>query len=191
MAGTSILAAYGGKPLFSEDCPLCGDYGCHLWFRPALGCPRDAAKSIAGQSCGAFRADASAFLAAVQQPLTRSGSTIPDKVISLPLERKRLAERGAGQSALFAEVVARDLGDNHSAFDLPTVGDTPLPLGRHCAAPLRNARGAFACTESPKGLRIAIVDEVMTRGTTMSEAARVLMSAVAAVAPSEIAMVPF
>lgn len=118
-----------------------------------------------------------ALLAAVRQHLLQNGSALPDRVIALPLARKRLAERGFNQSALLAEIAARDLGVAYAARDLRKIRDTPPQAGLDRAARLKNVRGAFDCGESMEGLRIAIVDDVMTTGATMSEAARVLKKA--------------
>src|SRR5258708_6300393 len=44
----------------------------------------------------------------------------------------------------------------------------------------RNVRGAFRCTRPLAGLRIAVVDDVMTTGATLDEMARTLKAAGAA-----------
>jgi len=41
----------------------------------------------------------------------------------------------------------------------------------------RNVRGAFAARSNVRGARIALVDDVMTTGATLSEAARTLVDA--------------
>ncbi len=222
MAGTSIFGNARTKPLFSQDCQLCGVRtgaslcrNCErdLPHRMAGNCPRCAAHSPAGQFCGACLAEAPAFdetvaafgyafpldrllqsykfnenlsltsvfsaalLAAVQQRLQRPGAALPDRVIALPLARKRLADRGFNQSALLAEFVAKKLRIAYAPRGLLKVRDTPPQAGLDRAARLKNVRGAFDCGESLSGLRIAIVDDVMTTGATLSEAAKVLKKA--------------
>ena len=118
-----------------------------------------------------------ALLTAVRQHLLRTGSVPPDRIIALPLARKRLAERGFNQSALLATNAARGLGIAYAPQGLLKVRDTPPQAGLDRAARLKNVRGAFDCAESLTGLRIAIVDDVMTTGATLSEAARVLKNA--------------
>ena len=44
----------------------------------------------------------------------------------------------------------------------------------------RNVRGAFACSDDVRGLRIALVDDVMTTGTSLDELAQTLKRAGAA-----------
>ena len=117
------------------------------------------------------------LLAAVRRHLLQSGSALPDRVIALPLARKRLAERGFNQSALLAKIAAGDLGIPYAPHALLKVRDTPPQAGLAREARLKNVRGAFACGESLAGLRIAVVDDVMTTGATLSEAARVLKKA--------------
>jgi ComF family protein len=95
----------------------------------------------------------------------------------LPLARKRLAERGFNQSALLAELAAKELGIGYAPHGLLKVRDTPPQAGLDRAARLKNVRGAFDCGESLAGLRIALVDDVMTTGATLSEAAKVLKKA--------------
>ena len=51
-----------------------------------------------------------------------------------------------------------------------------LPYGER----QRNVRGAFRCTRSVDGARIAVVDDVMTTGATLDEIARTLKAAGAA-----------
>lgn len=118
-----------------------------------------------------------ALLAAVRGQLLQTGATLPDRIIPLPLAAKRLAGRGFNQSALLAGVVARELGAAYSPRGMLKVRDTPPQAGLDREARLKNVRGAFECGESLAGLRIAVVDDVMTTGATMSEAASVLKKA--------------
>ena len=118
---------------------------------------------------------AEALFAAVQEK-----QSAPDLIVPLPLARKRLAERGFNQSALLAERVARRMGVPYIAQGLLKIRDTPPQAGLDRAARLKNVRGAFACEQSLEGKHVAIVDDVMTTGATLSEAARSLKSSGAA-----------
>ena len=106
--------------------------------------------------------------------------SVPDLIVPLPLARKRLADRGFNQSALLAERVARRIGVPYIAQGLLKIRDTPPQAGLDRAARLKNVRGAFACERSLDGKHVAVVDDVMTTGATLSEAARSLKKSGAA-----------
>jgi len=119
-----------------------------------------------------------AMVQSVQQLAGRNElSNLGDAVlVPVPLAPKRLAERGFNQSALLASAVGR-------ALDVPVVHDrlrrvreTPPQSGLDGAARRRNLRGAFACDESLHGKQVILVDDVMTTGTTIGEAAEVLLA---------------
>jgi ComF family protein len=99
-----------------------------------------------------------------------------ERVIPVPLSAARLRSRGYNQSA----EIARHLG---RAVDLAACvrgRDTPAQVELPYAERRRNVRGAFACTRSLAGERIAVVDDVMTTGATLDEIAGVLKGAGAA-----------
>ncbi|MEO8104630.1 MAG: ComF family protein [Betaproteobacteria bacterium] len=120
---------------------------------------------------------AAAMLVAVREQFSRTGLALPDRVVPLPLARKRLAERGFNQSALLASIAARELGIGYASRGLLKVRDTSPQAGLDRDARLKNVRGAFDCGESLAGMRIALVDDVMTTGATLSEAAKALKEA--------------
>ena len=103
----------------------------------------------------------------------------PVLVIPLPLAPKRLAERGFNQSALLGAEVSKILGLRFEARGMLRVRETPPQTGLNREARLKNVRGAFDCTQRLDG-HVAIVDDVMTTGATLSEAAKVLKKAGAA-----------
>jgi len=121
-----------------------------------------------------------ALLAAIESRAARTSRTLPARIIPLPLANKRLAGRGFNQSAELAEAVAKKLRVPYSACGLLKIRDTPPQSGLGRQARLKNVRGAFECgdlNDIPAGQHIAIVDDVMTTGATLSEAARVLKKA--------------
>ena len=105
------------------------------------------------------------------------GAARPDLLIPLPLAPKRLAERGFNQSALLGEQVSRALGMRFEARGMLRIRETPPQAGLGREARLKNVRGAFDCAKPLDGMRVAVVDDVMTTGATLSEAAKALKKA--------------
>lgn len=106
--------------------------------------------------------------------LKRNAAIMPDAIIPMPLARKRLATRGFNQSALLAREIGKKLGVKVESHGLLRVRETPPQAGLDRTARLVNMKGAFDCAQNLAGLRIALVDDVMTTGATMSDAARAL-----------------
>lgn len=106
-----------------------------------------------------------------------SGSEMPDVVVPLPLSRRRLRDRGFNQSM----EIARALPAALSSLVDPTTLHRPMDAGPQAALPLdaraANVRGAFLAVRPLAGQHIALVDDVMTTGATLREAARALHAA--------------
>ncbi len=109
---------------------------------------------------------------------TRLSTTIalPDVLIPVPLSSLRLAERGFNQASEIARPLGAYLGvpvrpavlrirHTHPQADLPF------------AARRKNMRNAFHVCTDIAGLRVALVDDVMTTGSTLNELARTLKRA--------------
>lgn len=103
-----------------------------------------------------------------------------DALLPVPLHWRRRWRRGFNQ----AEVIAAELG---RAMDLPMRRllqrrrATPPQQTLGAAERARNLRGAFAPTQPVAGLRLALIDDVVTTGATADELARTLLEAGAAV----------
>jgi ComF family protein len=109
---------------------------------------------------------------------------LPDLVLAVPLAPRRLAERGYNQAWELARRVARGVGCAAQArlLERPVDGAHQAQLSR--AARLTNLRGAFFVAPQRRaalqGRHVAVVDDVMTSGATLSEAATTLRRAGAA-----------
>lgn len=179
---------------------LCGACDADL---PRLGgelCPRCALQSPGGQICGrclaqpphydatvaalayAFPADALVQALKFRGELALSSllgklladritpATV-DRVIAVPLSPARLRERGYNQSVEIARHVAP------AKLDLDTcvrTRDAPAQMGLPFDERRRNVRGAFECTRTLVGERVAVLDDVMTTGATLDEVAGAL-----------------
>ena len=114
----------------------------------------------------------------------REREATPPLVVAVPLSDARLRERGYNQAWQLARRVAPKLGGIAERSLLLRIRDTPhqiaLPPGERAG----NVRGAFAVEPrrigDVRGRAVALVDDVMTTGSTAAEIARVLKQAGAA-----------
>lgn len=117
------------------------------------------------------------YLAATHIAEAYGDDSLPDLLVPVPLSRRRLARRGYNQSAVLATWIGRELSIPISTSILRrarhTVAQTTLSRRQR----LLNVRGAFAADVKLDGARVAVVDDVMTTGATLSQAARVLTRA--------------
>lgn len=99
---------------------------------------------------------------------------LPCLLIPIPLHRHRLRERGFNQALELAKIVTKQtqaiaLGSQALRRDKPTLAQSDLPAAKR----YRNIRGAFV--GAPVGVKhVALLDDVVTTGATVSEATRVL-----------------
>lgn len=180
---------------------LCPNCSADLPLLPEHRCPQCALPSPAGLTCGAclkkphefqgteavyrygFPLDvliqhckyggaqelSDLFAAALAHRL--HGHTLPDLIVPMPLHAARLRDRGFNQ----ALEIGRRLGNR---IHLPChhacrrVRDTPPQAGLDLKGRQRNLRGAFICDDSLAGKRIALLDDVMTSGSSLNELAK-------------------
>lgn len=110
--------------------------------------------------------------------LARRASAPADAlVVAVPLDAARAAQRGYNQSLLIARAYCRAAGAVLAADALRRVRATAPQQSLALAERRRNVRGAFACQRNLAGQTILIVDDVMTTGSTVDEAARALKAA--------------
>ncbi|MBI3698328.1 MAG: ComF family protein [Acidobacteria bacterium] len=103
-----------------------------------------------------------------------------DLLAPVPLHRKRQWERGFNQAELLASELGRICGIPVDGVLLRRERATETQTGLAHNQRRLNVRGAFAARRPVEGRHVALVDDVITTGATMSECARVLKQAGAA-----------
>ncbi|KWR90061.1 amidophosphoribosyltransferase [Cupriavidus sp. IDO] len=156
-----------GQPAFDHACTL-GDYappqdGLVLALKFGNVLP------LAGWLAAALAARLpAAWAAAHLRP--------PDLLAPVPLSPQRLAERGFNQAWEIARPLARALGLPSDPVLLRRRRDTATQHTLDLASRQVNLRDAFRLSRprSLAGRHVALVDDVMTSGATLDEAARML-----------------
>jgi ComF family protein len=100
-----------------------------------------------------------------------------DLLLPMPLHPSRLATRGFNQAAEIARRLSPRLGIPWLADACQRVRNTPSQAGLDLKARQRNLLGAFACDHDLRGKRIALIDDVMTSGSSLNELARITRKA--------------
>ena len=95
----------------------------------------------------------------------------------MPLHPQRIRERGFNHATEIARDLARQLKLPLDPTLCQRIRDTPPQMGLKHAARRRNLRGAFTCSSDVRGQHIALVDDVMTTGTSLDELATTLKGA--------------
>ena len=102
---------------------------------------------------------------------------VPDLIIPVPLHRWRLARRGFNQALEIALPVAAGLGLPLRPDICRRIRHTREQTALTGVARYQNMRDAFRATTGLSGRHIAIVDDVVTTGSTVAATARALQSA--------------
>ncbi|NLG26005.1 MAG: ComF family protein [Clostridiales bacterium] len=190
-------------------CPGCGDLrgtddgwlcrDCAAQYAPEYACERDEWRPGVGVTAtySALRYDAVARglihsfkfrcerrlagrmadeMAALYRALCPSP---PDCLAPVPLSRARMRERGFNQAALLAAHLSDRIGVPVNDC-LARTRDTPRQSRLTGGARRENLAGAFGCRGEVAGLRVMLVDDVITSGETVRHCAIALRAAGAA-----------
>jgi ComF family protein len=101
----------------------------------------------------------------------------PELILPVPLHPQRLRERGYNQSLMLAKPIARRLGVPLEPGLIVRQRATASQSLLSADERRRNVRGAFAIIQPLRVHHIAIVDDVVTTGSTVNELARELRRA--------------
>lgn len=110
--------------------------------------------------------------------LAAMGAYRPQALVPVPLHWRRQLWRGFNQSRMLADDLSRQLGGIPVAPMLRRSRPTPAQSNLPAASRGANVRGAFIARRPACRLRhVALVDDVMTTGTTLDACARALNKA--------------
>jgi ComF family protein len=105
------------------------------------------------------------------QRLSLRVEPLPQLLIPVPLHRTRLMRRGYNQAQELARVIARSLAIELAPHAAKRVRTTPDQIGQTRAQRRKNLHGAFLVDQCVFGKHIALLDDVMTTGATLTELA--------------------
>ena len=105
-----------------------------------------------------------------QQPL-------PEALLPMPLHPARLRQRGFNQSRLLAGYLSKALQIPLNTQDWRRIRDTPHQTGMSAQQRRRNIKGAFEFVSKVHYRHLAIVDDVVTTGSSVNELTRQLRRA--------------
>jgi ComF family protein len=108
--------------------------------------------------------------------IKHSGPPLPDVIFPVPLHRRRQFSRSFNQAEVLACPVAGELNIPLVRGALKRSRGTRAQSGLTAAERRKNIRGAFICHQVLQP-HVALVDDVLTTGTTLAECARAVLRA--------------
>lgn len=99
---------------------------------------------------------------------------LPDYLIPMPLHPAKLKSRGFNQAQLIAALLAKSLDLSLLTHACHRLRDTPSQTSLPWKERSKNVRGAFGCDVDLSEKHIALVDDVLTTGTSLNALADVV-----------------
>jgi len=97
-----------------------------------------------------------------------------DILIPVPLHIKKLRQREFNQSAILAKELAKAWNTPLSIASLIKIKDTMDQASLEAKDRFYNIKDAYSVIKEVKGLKVGLVDDVVTTGSTLMECAKVL-----------------
>ena len=157
-------------------CAFCGEWPRELaWAASAVWLDEGPARNLVhALKYGGWRIAAPPMAERIR---IRGGARLRarDALVPVPLGTARLRERGHNQAALLARALGRALGVPVLEDALRRTRETRTQTRLTPAERWRNVAGAFAADAGDvAGMRVALVDDVLTTGATLGAAATAL-----------------
>jgi len=115
-----------------------------------------------------------ALFAEILKPRVRSASQHVDAILPVPLHFSRLRQRGFNQALELARPLAKMLELPLLASQISRQKNTLEQSSLHAKQRRNNLRNAFVIEQDIPYKSVAIVDDVMTTGSTVEELSRIL-----------------
>ena len=163
----SLCPGCGRSSPKNQLCALCQKAPCH-WDRahaPLLYLPPLAGMVLQLKFSRQFhyaRTLANLFIETLPE------GPLPDLILPVPLHPWRLLRRGYNQSTELAKILSERLGIAYSPYCLKRIKYTPPQSESKKSARKSNMKDAFALKRPIKAQHIALVDDVLTTGETLS-----------------------
>jgi ComF family protein len=100
-----------------------------------------------------------------------------DALVPVPLSVSGLRKRGFNQSLLLAHAIAKKRKLRIIGDGLIKKSEIPPQLGLSAQQRQKNIKGAFRAVRNFSGMRVLLIDDVMTTGATANECSSQLLKA--------------
>ena len=111
------------------------------------------------------------------ETIKRRTQPLPQILLPVPLHAARMRKRGFNQAQELARVLTRKLQVPSHPDWAQRLHDTPDQIGLSAGQRRRNVKDAFKVDARIKGMRVALIDDVMTTGSTLTELTRACIKA--------------
>ena len=116
---------------------------------------------------------ANSLVSAVIDPF-RTGKPMPEVLLPVPLHRNRLLDRGYNQAFEIARTLSHLLGIPVDTHSLSRIRDTDSQSGLSAYKREKNILKAFAYQPATPYSHVAVVDDIVTTGSTANEITKTL-----------------
>lgn len=111
----------------------------------------------------------------IANKVKQQGKSLPEQIIPIPLHIDRLLQRGYNQAIEIGKTASRELNIPLNLTDCARVRSTTPQFDLPASERGSNIKGAFEISSQMKSKHVALIDDVMTTGSTVREVAHVLL----------------